>query len=265
VRNAITAIHNLQALLSSPRVGAKVLTTVLHEFVASVEVLRQAFLGGPPAEDEGAAKARSSLGEFARERLDELRVAIEGAMATNVDARSRLGLEQIVRRVSGELHAAVDLLDLVDRADHGVEVELALGELARAIVRGDAQGSEGEVPVRISVSQGDSILRADARLFKQLLVHAVARLRAAGAGDVTLHARSEGGRAILELGYTPQAAPAGAASAAPPVPIRLPRRIAPTDAIVEAAARRAAIDTAVSGPAEAPSSIALSVPLLSSP
>src|SRR5271156_3692457 len=55
VRDAITAIHNFELLLKSPRVGTKLLGEVLPEFVAGVSVLRGAFTkAAESAKDEGA-------------------------------------------------------------------------------------------------------------------------------------------------------------------------------------------------------------------
>ena len=190
VRNAITAIHNLRSLLSSRRVGTKALAEVLDEFLASLSVLRGAFLSSAEtAKDEEALAARATLSGFACARLDELGGAIQAAMATSFDARGRLGLEQIVNRVSGDLDASADLLDLSDRAERPVVTELVLAELARATLRGETHAGARQLQVRLEIGEEDAFLRVDPHLLKRIVAYAVARLHAGGAADVTLHTR----------------------------------------------------------------------------
>ena len=134
--------------------------------------------------------------------------------------------------MSGELDTAIDLLDLLEHASRAVPQELSLGELTRAALGIGAQGSGGEdVQVRVDTEDASCVLLADAHVVSSLLAAAVARVRSEGARDIVLRARCE----PREVSLTVSAA--GASSRGTVVPARVRRRIPPTDAAVEAAAR----------------------------
>jgi len=250
VRDAITAIHNLETLLKSPRVGAKVLSDVLPELWAGAAVLRSAFTSAAQtARTDEALVARARLVRFTLARIDELESSMR-ASTSDLDTRSRLALEQVVARVRVDLDACTELLDLAERAENVLPTELALEELARVSMRGKARGADKEIAVRLALDADDCVLRADPHVFKRLVVFAVARAHAAGATAVTIRVRCAVDRASIEVGAT-----VDAELALPPLPTRLVRRIDPTDAIVDAAARSASIDAVVSG-----TTITLSVP-----
>jgi hypothetical protein len=252
VRDAITAIHNLETLLKSPRVGTKVLAEVLHEFLNGVTVLREAFAkAAHSAKGEPSLAARGALAEFTRARLDELERSMRQGMTTDFDARGRLGLEQVVIRVSVDLDAAAELLDLSERSEHVVETELSLEELARVSIR-PARVGDREIALRLVKHEGDCVLRADPHVFKRLVAFAVARVHAQGALEPTIRVHGDEECACIEVG------PMRPGEASIPVTrTRLVRRIDPTDAIVEAAAESAGIDVKASGAV-----ITLSVPRL---
>jgi predicted nucleic acid-binding protein len=172
------------------------------------------------------------------------------ARSAELDARARLALEQVVMRVSVDLDAAAELLDLSERAERPVLAELALEELAWVSMRSGARTSEREIPVRLRTERDDCVLRADPHVFKRLVAYAVARLHAGGASGVTLRVACEPKVARVELLPTTDAdAPLK------PTPTRLVRRIPPTDAIVAAAAASVGIDAT-----EAPGQVVLGVP-----
>jgi hypothetical protein len=259
VRDAITALHNFELLLKSPRVGTKLLGEVLHEFVAGIAVLRGAFTrAAQSAKDEGALAARKSLADFTCARLDELERTMQQAMAADFDTRGRLTVEQVVTRVSVDLDVAAELLDLSERAEHAMETELTLDELATVSLRGGAYGTDREIPVRLVArtpegSPDDCILRTDPHVFKRLVAFAIARVHAAGPAEVSLRALSGPVSASIEVGPT-----SPLEQSIVPTSLRLVRRIGPTDAIVEAAARTALVALSVS-PGEIPT-IRLEVP-----
>jgi hypothetical protein len=256
VRDAITAIHNLEVLLKSPRVGTKVLADVLHEFLDGVAVLRRAFANAAEeAKSEATILARKALAELTRSLLDELERTMQHAMTSDFDARGRLGLEQVVTRVSVDLDAAAELLDLSDRAEHATETELSLEELARVSLRGGGYGTEREIPVRLAsggatggCASGDDaspplgrtdrecILRADPHVFKRLVAFAIARVHAGGAPEVSVRVHCGADSARIEVGPTTPSE-----RALTPVGLRLVRRLGPTDAVVNAAALAAAM------------------------
>lgn len=254
VRDAITAIHNLEVLLKSPRVGTKVLADVLHEFLDGVAVLRGAFTrAAEEVASEATVLARRSLAELTRRLLDELERTMQQAMTSDFDARGRLALEQVVTRVSVDLDAAAELLDVSDRGEHAMETELSLEELAKVSLRGGAYGTDREVPVRLTGTPEDCVLRADPHVFKRLVGFAVARVHARGAPEVSLRVSCGPDSARLEVGPT-----TASEGSLPAVRLRLVRRLAPTDAVVDAAALAAAIR--MTSLASAETTIALEVP-----
>ncbi len=261
VRDAITSIHNLEVLLKSPRIGTRVLAEVLHEFLEGVSVLRGAFSkASQDGKETTMADARRALAELARVRLDELERTMQRAMTSDFDARGRLGLEQVVTRVSVDLDAAAELLDLSDRAEHPMETEVSLDELARvSLQRGRVRnGSRGRRAIgapegRLRSAHRSPRLQAPRRLLDR------ARARRGTAFEVSLRVRSAIDSARIELGPT-----TAAEEALPPTSLRLVRRLEPTDAIVEAAASAAGIVMIAcpAGAANVPSapSISLDVP-----
>ena len=226
VRDALAAVHNLETLLRSPRVGANVLAALLPELHGSCVALRVAFESPAPG-------ARTELATFALERLDELEQAMKEARATDIETRARLALEQVVARVGVELDLAVELLDLIERADAASPTELSLEELARAslgIGAGIARGEEASV--RIDADKMECMLVADAHVVSRLVASAVARVRSAGAQEITVRARCEPSQVRLSV-----ASSDSASVGLPVVRTRVKTRISPTDAIVDAAAR----------------------------
>ncbi len=200
-------------------------------------MLRRAFASASKnAKSEAMVRAREALAEATRIRLDDLERTMQQAVTSDFDARGRLALEQVVARVSVDLDAAVELLDLSDRAEHAMETELSLDELARVSLRGGAYGTDKEIPIRLALPTGDCVLCADPHVFKRLVSFCIARVHAAGVPAVSLRARAGADSAQIEIGPTTVAE-----QALPIVPLRLIRRIEPTDAILQAAAEAAAI------------------------
>jgi hypothetical protein len=227
IRDALAAVHNLETLLRSPRVGTGTLAALLPELVASCGVLRAAFQGGDNV-------AREDLATYAHERLDGLEQALQEAAVGGVETRARLALEQVVTRVLFELDAAVDLLDLSERA-HGASLgELSLGELTRAALNmaGSVPPSADGVLVRVDTEDAACVVLTDAHAVARVLGGAIVRVRAAGVRDIVVRARCE------ERAVTLTVAPGDAAAALlPAVTTRVMRRIPPTDAILEDAVR----------------------------
>jgi hypothetical protein len=242
VRDAVTSIHNLEALLKSPRVAIKVLASVLPDFLGSVTLLRGAFGASVTrAQDPEANDAREALAAFALARLDELDGAMHRASDGELDARGRLALEQVVTRVSADLDAAAELLDLANRAEHAAPMELSLDGLARVSVRPVPRG-ESEVLVRLQRATADCLMSTDAHVLTRLLAFAAARAHAHGAEHVTIRAGCAATHARIRV---EKSAPGD--SSLTPLAMRLVRRIAPTDAIVASAARGAGIGIDVDG------------------
>ena len=101
--------------------------------------------------------AREILARGTAARLGELEVAMRAAATGGLDARERLALEQVVTRVSVDLDAAAELLELSERALHTVEVELSIAELADASVRNGASRRRTDRETRVRFVVGDVV------------------------------------------------------------------------------------------------------------
>ncbi len=227
VRDALAAVHNLETLLRSPRVGSDVLATLLPELVASCGVLRAALDGNP-------SPPRVDLAAYAGDRLDALEQALREAGTDAVETRARLALEQVLASVRIELDAAVDLLDLSERAHTAKLGELSLAELTRA-----ALGMAGSVPpssegilVHVVTDDAACVVLADPHVVARILGGALVRVRTAGVRDLTVIARCETPNVTLTV-----TAADASSMAHPSVTTRVMRRIPPTDSILEDAAR----------------------------
>jgi predicted nucleic acid-binding protein len=280
IRDAITAIHNVETLLRSPRIGPRVLGEVLPELGSGVETLRAAFArsvesaralargaegGAAGAHGEEMRAAREGLARFAEARLDELELAMRSAPRApgepsrgELDARARQALEQVVGRVSGDLDAAVELLDLTERSAHGAPTELAVDELARVALRAAARGRDREVPVRLVASgSAERAVHADPYVAKRLMIFAIARAVATfepGEAGLVLRATCESAFARFDL-----VAARPEDHAIPAAHVRLAPRVQPTDAVVASAARAAGFEVSMTSDA-----ITIRAPLASS-
>jgi hypothetical protein len=242
VRDAITAIHNLETLLKSPRVGAKVLSDVLPELWGGTASLRAAFANAAEvAKSDDARAARRALADLALSRVDHLERAMRVSTG-ELDTRARLTLHQVVTHVRVDLDACTELLDLAERSEHTHPTELALDQLALVALRGTPREGEPEIAVRLADGSGDCVLRADPHVFKRLIVFAVARVHAAGAASVTIRVGCDAERAFITVGPTHVSEITLATTA-----MRLVRRVEPTDLVVDSAARSASIDMVVDG------------------
>ncbi len=225
IRDALAAVHNLETLLRSPRVRAAQLAELVPELLASCDVLRAAF-------DD----AEAVLATYARERVDMLEQALRDAGSAGLETRARLALELVMTNVRGQVDATVDLLDLSARAraDQAGWGELSLGELTRA-----ALGMAGSVPpssegllVRVDTEDAACIVRADPQVVARVLGGAIVRAREGGVRDAVVRARCH----ALHVTLSVSAATAEDAEL-PQVTTRGMRRVPPTDAVLDGAAK----------------------------
>jgi hypothetical protein len=241
VRDAVAALHNLEMLLKSPRVSAKTLTSVLPELLASCGKLRDAFTLRSGERSREAQAARATLCEFTLGRIDELETAMRGAVGAELETRTRLSLEQVVTRVSVDLDAAAELLDLAERAENAAPTELSVRGLARVSRVAAGGNADREVTMRFDDRSHQCVLSADPHVLTRLIAFAAARARAHGGGDVALRVDCDEKHARIVV--EPMAE---GDALLPPFPTRLARRIDATDAVVEAAANAAGIVVEVS-------------------
>lgn len=182
VREGVTAIENLAQLLRSRTVGPRQLGHALPEMrlgcvhlaeaIAEVKRAMTNYLASDPA---GLAAFLGMLGH-ASARVDELGAAIRAKEPTPLDARERLALESIVRRIGGELDSMLRLVDLV-----GVATTMRTADIdLSALLAERRRPSQRLTPVHAIIELRAPTFRADARVVLELLEFAVATVVRAG-------------------------------------------------------------------------------------
>src|SRR5437868_5926411 len=107
-RDAVAAVHNLDALLRSASLPWKTLLDLLPELQSSAGVLRQSFERGKPGE-----AAAALVGEHGKGKVDDLD-ALLAAAAAGDEPSDRTQLADRAGALADELEACVDLLTLLD-------------------------------------------------------------------------------------------------------------------------------------------------------
>jgi hypothetical protein len=185
VRDGVASIENFLQVLGSRRVGPRVLARGVPEVLAgcaplhrALASLGEAFAAELTADAEGLAAARSLL-THAAGRVDELAGVLSAhGGASSLDARERLALESIVRRVAGELGSVVRLADLLGA---GVTSETTTIDLGDALAQRRARPRTGATQVLATVEVRERELTVgDARLVLDLLELAVTVVFRAG-------------------------------------------------------------------------------------
>jgi hypothetical protein len=247
VRDGVASIEHFLAVLGSRRVGPRVLARGIPEVLAGCTTLCASLaslapaLGAELAADPAGLAATQELLAHAVTRVGELATVLAANRSASLDARERLALEAIVRRIAGDLGAVVRLVDLLGAA---VTSETTTIDLGDAFAQRRAQPRAGATPIVVAVEVRVSDLTVgDARLMLELLEHAVAIVLRAGVGRPGI---------VVDLG--PDGFPVFAIGAAPEgqgseggqamhVVLRdeLPRE----SDVVRAAARHAGIELAI--------------------
>lgn len=121
-RELLSALHNVHVLLSSPKVGPKVIEPLLSEIRRRVTVLaRGSILAVTPF---GADVIPGAIASWEA----RLVVALDAARLKHVDARTRLALEAAVAETAPRIDALREAIDLRGRAG-APRLELRLGSL----------------------------------------------------------------------------------------------------------------------------------------
>jgi hypothetical protein len=190
-RDALAAVHNLEALLRSTNVLYRTIRDLLPELCTSAGVLRDTF--GRGCAVGGALGDASSYGLG---RVDELDRLLE---ATALADEERDDLADRTRTLADELEASADLLALLDRASEPAPTEVRV----ELVVRGTARPSTGargrEVAVRIDVPSPDCTVDADPYVLGSLLSLLIARAHAMGAPCVVVHASCDPALATFQV------------------------------------------------------------------
>lgn len=221
-RDALSAVHNLETLVKSPRIGRQLIAAVFPELYETCRALRRAFSVTPNA-------PREELRDFANERVAALEAALHEADCGSLDTKARLRLEHEVARLGRELDAATELLELSERAERPAPTEHSARELARvSLSLAAAIRPHGSAQVKLDVSGPDGLVVSDAHVLARLLVHAVSWAKSFGPDRVLAlrpRADDERVRFVIE--------PANATDAALPVfTMSTLMRIPPTDAVL---------------------------------
>lgn len=198
VRDGVAAIEHFLEVLVSRRVGPKVLVRAVPEVRAGCAPLRAAFgaveraLAVELASDPEGMHAVRELLAHAVGRVDELAGALShSAGRSSMEARERLALEAIVRRIAGELGTVVRMVDLLGAP---VTVDTTSIDFTHALEGRRRPVRPGATVVHAPVELHTCELNvADARVVLELLEFAVVLVaRAGGAPWIVLDAGPDG-------------------------------------------------------------------------
>jgi hypothetical protein len=163
LREALSALRNFAELLHSVRVGSKALISVLPDVAAGCAPMRGTVDGllAAVAVKPGLAEASQALQSYFAPRLANLDQELAAAAHRPLSAKSRLGLEQVITRLSLELDTARGLLDLLVEAVSGRSVPVELAELLQQSFEGPPSGGSWN---REQIVATISFVRADAEV-----------------------------------------------------------------------------------------------------
>ncbi len=133
MRDALSAVRNLEQLLRSINVGPKAIGKVLPDvhaacrpFVSEVRELLDAV--GKHLDDTGCIH---SLVDHMTPPVAELERALGVAMKKTMNAKGRLELEPVVSKAADELETALDVVGLLEESVAGRDLTVAISEIAR--------------------------------------------------------------------------------------------------------------------------------------
>lgn len=132
LRDAFSAVRNLEQLLKALRVGPRALRSVIPDVHASCRPMIQATqqLLDSMSASIGANCHRTLL-DFAIPRMLELESALAGARRGSLRASQRLALERVTSRVVRELGTVLMLIDLLHEGTTSGAVAVDLRELVQ--------------------------------------------------------------------------------------------------------------------------------------
>jgi hypothetical protein len=195
LRDAVGAIHNLQHLLGSSKVGPKALLRVIPDVRSSCRpaMLAASELARSAVRVSGDSSSIAELGELLTARLGELEAAL--VSAKKFGAAERLAVESAVARAVRDLDAGLELADVLVEASAAAGVTLDASDVLReCTARADTGSGRGRKAVMTIGSCDDGVLvEANPRLAVRLLAFAVALVTGPNdAARVTLRRGSPG-------------------------------------------------------------------------
>jgi hypothetical protein len=223
VRDALSAIFNLEALLRNASVPHKTLVDVLPEIHSSAALLREAF------EIRTADPAATEAGLHGRLRLVDLDVVL-GAIAKGDEERAELAAR--LSPAADELEASAELLALLDRAGKGSVTEVGLDLVAREAGRLSTASRGRVLRVRFEEISPDPLVTADPFVLGSLLSLLVACVHQAGAATVVVRTQP-----APEAGFIIEAA-SDVDQSLPTLAMRVMPWVPPTEVAARAVAER---------------------------
>ncbi|MGH7293500.1 MAG: hypothetical protein ACRELB_01140 [Polyangiaceae bacterium] len=196
-RDALAAVHNLEALLRSSSVLYRTIRDLLPELQASAGTLREAFeraraLGG----------AAHDVGLYGAGRVADLSRLLD-AVALADEERDELA--DRTRRLADEIDATSELLGLLERASDPAPTEVSVDRVVREALRLAGSGRGHELRLRFDEAAPDCAVVADPYLLGPLLSLLVGAVHAAGCASIVVRARC----VEEEAAFTVEAAGAG--------------------------------------------------------
>jgi hypothetical protein len=182
VRDALAAVHNLEALLRSSSVQTRTILDLLAELRTSAGVLRGAF-----ERAAGSESATASVGEYGRTTVDGFDALLD-AIAAVPDDRP-LHADQ-ARMFADALEAAADLLALLDRASAPVATEVSLNLVAREAGRMSGTARGHEMVIQFEEADPDCVVTTDPYVLGPMLSILVAGVHVAGVHALVVRAQS---------------------------------------------------------------------------
>ena len=188
-RDALAAVHNLEALLRGASVPYRTILDLLPELRASAGILREAFEAAHAGDATTAA-----VGAYGGLQVDEFGHLLD---ATANAPEDRDALARRAHLLADELESSADLLALLERASAPVPTEVSLNLIVRETARTLSTGRGSELVVRFDEASPDCAVTTDPYAVGPLLSIAVARVHGAGVAEIAVRARCSAPNATL--------------------------------------------------------------------
>ena len=180
LREALSALRNLDRLLASPVVGSKSLLDVLPEIRAACTALPAKALTVVTAANARLPDPHAAvqLLDYFRLHADRLNKALNSVNTGQLKAKQRLELEEAVRTSLEELDPARALIELIDEAAWGESTLVELADVVRETFSQQDRGSHppNMIPAILAPTHGPVELTVNPRLATRLLPIAVGAL-----------------------------------------------------------------------------------------
>jgi hypothetical protein len=164
LRESLGALHNLDQLLKSIRVGPKAIGSVLDDVNAACAPMRQAAselltaIGKQPA----AREACHALDLFFTSRVEELGRELSRARQQRMNAKNRLALERVVSRLWQELDTASGLITLLHQSIWSPSIRIDMGGLIQETTVHRMDSANG-VTIEATLAQVEGSVEASVR------------------------------------------------------------------------------------------------------